>query len=93
MNQKLRVWHIPQVPGKPFYVDVSSIEDGIRMMDCLADYDLFQYDNNIKGDYCNVNGLEMQEDGEWVSWGLETDCGEYFEDPRDYLEWKEDQNG
>ncbi|MEA7581151.1 hypothetical protein ONJ87_28130, partial [Salmonella enterica subsp. enterica serovar Anatum] len=30
-----------------------------RVMDALADYDAFQYDNNIKPDYCNANGLEM----------------------------------
>ncbi len=47
---KLRVWHIPQVPMKPFIVEVGSVEEGVRMMDALADYDAFQYDNNI-----NVN--------------------------------------
>lgn len=56
---KLRVWHIPQVPMKPFIVEVASVEEGVRVMDTLADYDAFQYDNNIKPDYCNANGLEM----------------------------------
>lgn len=56
---KLRVWHIPQVPMKPFIVEVGSVEEGVRMMDALADYDAFQYDNNIKPDYCNANGLQM----------------------------------
>lgn len=45
---KLRVWHIPQVPMKPFIVEVASVEEGVRLMDALADYDAFQYDNNIK---------------------------------------------
>ena len=25
---KLRVWHIPQVPMKPFIVEVASVEEG-----------------------------------------------------------------
>ncbi|ENL5622924.1 superinfection exclusion protein, partial [Escherichia coli] len=56
---KLRVWHIPQVPMKPFIAEVASVEEGVRLMGALADYDAFQYDNNIKPDYCNANGLEM----------------------------------
>ncbi|HID1832212.1 TPA: hypothetical protein ACXGMM_000834 [Escherichia coli] len=35
---KLRVWHIPQVPMKPFIVEVASVEEGVRLMDALADY-------------------------------------------------------
>lgn len=91
---KLRVWHIPQVPMKPFYVEVSSVEEGVKMMDALADYDLFQLENNIKPDYCNANGLQIwderltEEDmvdmeltDKWVDW-----YNEYYDDPRDYLE-------
>lgn len=91
---KLRVWHIPQVPMKAFYVDVSSVEEGVKIMDVLANYDLFQYDNNIKPDYCNANGLQMYDESltdedltdmelsdRWVYW-----AGEYHDDPREYLE-------
>lgn len=91
---KLRVWHIPQVPMKAFFVEVSSVEEGVRMMDALADYDMFQYENNIKPDYCNANGLQMWDESlteedmadmelgdKWVDWG-----NDYFDDPRDYLE-------
>ncbi|EEX0791949.1 superinfection exclusion protein [Escherichia coli] len=93
---KLRVWHIPQVPMKPFIVEVASVEDGVRLMDALADYDAFQYDNNIKPDYCNVNGLEMWDESltdedlsemgltdRWVDWYSECQC---YDDPRKYLE-------
>lgn len=64
----LRVWHIPQVPGKPFYVPVQSPEEAIKVLDILADYDQFQFQNNIKPDYCNASGLEVFEGGEWVEW-------------------------
>lgn len=91
---KFRVWHIPQVPMKAFFVEVSSVEEGVKMMDALANYDAFQYENNIKPDYCNVNGLHMWDDqltdddvkemgldDKWVDW-----YNDEFDDPREYLE-------
>lgn len=64
----MRVWHIPQVPMEPFYVDVSSVDDAIRIMIILANYDIFQFENNIKPDYCNMSGLEVLEGDEWLEW-------------------------
>jgi hypothetical protein len=55
----LRVWHIPQVPMKPFFVAVSSIDEGKRICEVLADYDLFQYQNKIKPDYANAQGISV----------------------------------
>ena len=35
----------------------------------LANYDQFQFENNIKPDYCNAGGLEiLNPDGEWEEW-------------------------
>ncbi|WP_145522485.1 MULTISPECIES: superinfection exclusion protein [Yersinia] len=91
---KFRVWHIPQVPMKSFQVEVASVEEGVRMMNALADYDLFQYENNIKPDYCNMNGLQMWDESlteedmagmeltdKWVDW-----YSDEYEDPREYVE-------
>ena len=64
----LRVWWIPQVPMKPFRREVRSIREAKLLLETLADYDLFQFDNNIKPDYCNAGGLEVFEDGEWTDW-------------------------
>ncbi|MEQ9888872.1 superinfection exclusion protein [Pectobacterium zantedeschiae] len=90
---KLRVWHIPQVPMKAFKVEVSSVEEGVRMMDALADYDAFQYENNVKPDYCNANGLQMYDesltdqdlidmelDDRWTDW-----YNDEYDDPREYI--------
>ncbi|ECY6377225.1 superinfection exclusion protein [Salmonella enterica subsp. houtenae] len=90
---KLRVWHIPQVPMEPFYIEVSNVEEGVKFMDALAAYDCFQFENKIKPDYCNANGLQMWDEGltedelvemeledRWVDW-----CNEHFDDPREYL--------
>ena len=86
----LRVWWIPQVPGKAFHVPVSDIEQGVFIMKILAEYDLFQYDNRIKPDYCNTGGIQVyvEDDGEenpgWVDWYDE----ETGENPEKYLEEK-----
>lgn len=82
---KLKVWWIPQVPMKAFEVPVSSLEEGIKVMDVLADYDLFQYENKVKPDYTNAGGIVMLEDGEWVDWH-----DEYGNDLDEYLAENED---
>jgi hypothetical protein len=82
---KLRVWWIPQVPGTPFYVDVDSVEEGVKIMNVLAAYDQFQFDNNIKPDYADVGGIEMLEEGEWCSW---CDYELEIDDPIEYLKTK-----
>lgn len=64
----LRVWHIPQIPGAPFRADVANLRDAALLLRSLARYDLFQFENNIKPDYCNAQGLEVFEDGEWCEW-------------------------
>lgn len=60
-----RVWWIPQVPMKPFYVSVNTEEEAVLILDTLAKYDLFQLDNNVKPDYSNAGGLEVLEEGNW----------------------------
>jgi len=90
-EMKLRVWWIPQIPGKQFYVDVDTVKEGVKIMDVLAKYDSFQFDNNIKPDYANAGGLMMFDetddtdgaDGSWVDWEDE-ETGET--DPRVWAE-------
>jgi hypothetical protein len=56
---KLRVWWIPQVPGKQFFVPVQGFVQAKLILAALAHYDLFQFENRIKPDYCNAGGLEV----------------------------------
>lgn len=67
----LRVYWFPQVPGKAFRVPVASPSEAQKLMTVLADYDIFQFKNRIKPDYCNAGGLEVFEDGEWCEWNSE----------------------
>ena len=84
----LRVWWIPQVPMKSFYVEVATVAEGVKILDTLAAYDMFQYDNNIKPDYANAGGLDVwvTDAGEgipdWEDWYDEGSC---TDDPREYL--------
>lgn len=81
--KQLRVVHYPDVPGKPFTVSVTSLEEAQRTMTMLADYDQFQYQQKLKGDYSSTSFLEELEDGEWVDWSDEetgiSNVDEYFE--------------
>lgn len=88
MNKRLRVAHVPQVPMKAFRVEVKSLEEARLLFDVLVNYDLFQFENNVKPDYANATFLEEfnEERNEWVSWideetGID-DIYEYFEEVR-----------
>jgi hypothetical protein len=65
---ELRVWWIPQIPMDSFYVKVESIKEAKKMLDVLARYDIFQFDNNVKGDYSNVGGIQEFDGTEWLDW-------------------------
>lgn len=84
-NKKLRVCHYPQIPCKPFIVEVNDLNEAKLIFKTLADYDLFQFKNRIKPDYCNSTILEEwdKEEQKWLSWcdeetGID-DLRQYFE--------------
>ena len=69
----LRIWWNPQVGrvDDQFYMPVATPEEAKRMLDTLAFYDLYQFENRIKGDFANMGGLEVFLDGEWCEWESE----------------------
>ncbi len=69
-KEKLRIWWIPQVPMKAFRVEVETPQEAKKLLEILANYDIFQFENKIKPDYSNVGGLESydQESKEWSDW-------------------------
>lgn len=74
-NGDLKVWWIPQVPMKSFEYPVSSPQEGFILLDALAKYDLFQLENNVKPDFCNIGGLSefdeelIDESEDFDGWG------------------------
>ncbi len=85
----LQVWWIPQIGGNQFVVNVKTVTQGALLLDTLAHYDIFQFENRIKPDYSNAGGLQRwcEDDGEgrpgWEEWyDEETD----EDDPLKWLE-------
>lgn len=78
---RFRVWHIPQVPGKPFYVQCNSIDTAIGVTELLGQYDLFQLANRIKPDYANANGIQYydHEVEEWFEFEMNDELEDYRE--------------
>ncbi len=68
MINNLQVWWIPQIPGKQFHVDVADIKEAKKILSVLAKYDIFQMENNIKGDFCNAGGLQEFDGEDWIDW-------------------------
>lgn len=83
----MRVWHIPQIPGKPFYIPVKNEKEAKKFLDALEGYDIFQFNNNVKPNFCNASGVEVfdEETNEWCDWYIETQ-DDYFEDIDEFLE-------
>jgi len=78
-NMKFKVWWIPQVPMASFEVEVDTLDIGRKICSVLADYDLFQFENNVKPDYCNVGGVMFSHP--------DFENGEWFDVPDDEDEW------
>lgn len=76
MITRLRVWWIPQVPGKPFHVGVRNLREARLVIHTLANYDTFQFNERIKPDFCNAGGLQGFDpeddtdspEGSWTDW-------------------------
>lgn len=82
---RFRVWHIPQLGMKNlFYVPVPDAATGKLVLKALAEYDLFQFHNKVKPDYCNAQGLECTDDDD----DLDADWAEYNEEDY-FLEFSE----
>lgn len=90
-NGQLKVWWIPQVPMKALTVLVDNLGQAKMLLDTLAEYDLFQFRNNVKPDYSNAGGLQIwdetldagEDNEKWTDWfidGYYDNLDEYIED-------------
>lgn len=65
------MWHIPQIPGKPFRRNVDDLRAAAELIYTLWQYDDFQYQNDIKPDYSSASGLEVFNPSDpegWSEW-------------------------
>lgn len=75
---KLRVWHIPNIPNKPFHHEVADQADAILVLNAIAAYDLFLgdlIDSNAQGLEVWYEADEVTDvpTGEWIEWHDEED--------------------
>lgn len=83
----LRVWWVPQMPMASFNVDVPDLPTANILLETLANYDAFQFENNVKPDYCNAGGLIIFDGEDWVDW-WDDETGMDFDEIRaDPTEW------
>ena len=92
-EKKMRVWWMPQIGTKIFHIPVKTPEEAKVVMDILAAYDCFQYNQRIKPDFCNAGGLQMwdEEENDWVDWYCETE-NDYYDDVDEYCEAESNKN-
>lgn len=63
----LSLMHFPQIPCKPFRIEVDSVDEAIKIADILAFYDLFLLDHGHRADYSNATYIQHSDpygDGE-----------------------------
>jgi len=87
VTNKLRVYHIAQIPCKPFIVEVKDEAEAKKIIDVLANQHLFLLELNIIPDYCNAVGVEM-----WDEQMEEDENGEKWTDywnGDELMEWDE----
>ena len=89
IKNKLQVRHYPQLPCRPFCVDVKNEFEAKKILDTLANQHLWLYENRIIPDYCNVIEVVMleEEDGnsDWISYWNEKEQMDWNEFEETYL--------
>jgi len=89
IKNKLQVRHYPQVPCRPFCVDVKDEFEAKKILDTLANQHLWLYENKIIPDYCNVIEVVMLEDedgnSDWISYWNEKEQMDWNEFEETYL--------
>jgi hypothetical protein len=84
---ELRVWWTSQVPGRPLWYRVPTIEAAQMLVGALAKYDDFQHRSRIKPEYPSAGGASWRHsaltDGRWFDFDPENDSD--CEDLRDAI--------
>lgn len=98
---KIRVCHFPQIPCKPFIVEVNNEREAYLIEQVFANQHLWLFENKIIPDYCNAITVEMWEgeidhDGDmihdWVDYWNESECMEWEEFKQTYFETTDDDD-
>jgi hypothetical protein len=85
VSKKLRVTHYPQIPCKPFTVEVKDEEQAFLIVETLANQHLFLYENRFIGDYSNAIFVQMWDDVDGEGY---FDWTDYWNE-QEQMEWEE----
>jgi len=92
VSNKLRVYHFPQVPCKPFIVEVADEFEASKIVNVLAQQHLFLFKEKMIPDYSNAIGVEMWDenhDGEgnagWCDYHNEEEGMDFDEFEETYI--------
>lgn len=63
----LRVWYVPQVPGKPYEVDMPTqdLATAVLVLDAIIGLSNFEFENRIKPDYSDMAGIARFDGDDW----------------------------
>jgi Superinfection exclusion gene product 17 len=83
---QLKVWWIPQIPGRKFEYLIETLVEAKTVLNTLAEYDMFLLQHGHRVDYSNAGGLMVFDEddtndgplGSWVDWYSED--GTEFDD-------------
>lgn len=61
---KFKMWYIPQMPMKAFEFKTDTSAEALAALDLITDFSIFEYDNNVKPDYCDMSGISQWDETE-----------------------------
>lgn len=63
----LRVWYIPQVPGKAYEVEMPTqdLATAVLVLDAVIGLSIFEFENRIKPDYSDMAGIARFDGEDW----------------------------
>lgn len=85
----IQIWYIPQIPGKPYTVNVLSrdLGEAYRILDAIIGLSIFEFENKVKPDYADAAGIcRWESDGDGGFNWYEVDEEEIEEATSGYLE-------
>ena len=68
IKNKLRVLHYPNVPCKPFEVEVKDEFEAYKICEVIATQHLWLFENKFIPDYANVIIVQMWDEEECMEW-------------------------
>jgi len=65
MNDRYKIWYIPQIPMPAFEREYTDFETAKTVLNALIDLSLFEFDNMVKPDYADMAGIDRWTGSEW----------------------------